>query len=54
MPPVRLLSAKREERVALADMDLIDADGAQSPEFTMRQPPLHDVLHRMAHSNITA
>jgi hypothetical protein len=39
---------QRQELVALADVDLVDTDGAQSPEFTMRQSPLHDVLHRMA------
>ena len=38
---------QRQELAALPDVDLVDADGAQRPEFAMLQPPLHDILHRM-------
>ena len=39
---------QRQELVALPDVDLVDADGAQGPELAVLDPPLHDILHRLA------
>ena len=39
---------QRQELVALPDVDLVDADGAQGPELAMLEPPSHDIFHRLA------